>query len=85
MMENPRLSNEDWYQWARQPATAAFVQTLRATIADTQERWAAGHFTGETDMETLRLNGTALAQINMLEQVITQIEDYETEDEVQDD
>jgi hypothetical protein len=86
------LSPQDKDQWARSPATEAFVWQLREVIADTKERWAQGHYNGDSDAETLRLTAQAVSQIDMLRQVIDVVEELkivpnlegETEDDTSD-
>lgn len=67
------LSKDDWDQWARGPATEAFVWQLEETIRDTQERWALGHFRHETTEATLRATEGALVGVEMLRQMIDEI------------
>ena len=70
------LTPQDKDQWARSPGTQAFAAQLLRTIEETKERWSHGHFTGETAVETAALNNQAVAQIDMLRQVIEQVEDW---------
>lgn len=69
------LTPEDWDQWARSPATEAYVWQLEETIRDTQERWAQGHFRGDTVEQSNRLTEQALAGVEVLRQAIDRIEE----------
>jgi hypothetical protein len=69
------LTPDDWDQWARSPATEAYVWRLEETIRDTQERWAQGHFRGATVEESTRLTEQALAGVEVLRQAIDRIEE----------
>ena len=75
MARNQRLTPEDWDQWARSPVTEAWVASLEDTIEDTKDRWAAGHFRGETLEATARLNDQAVAGVEVLRQAIDRIEE----------
>lgn len=70
------LNPQDKDQWARSPGSQEFAQQLLRTIEETKERWSHGHFTGETAAETAALNNQAVAQIEMLRQVVDMIEDW---------
>lgn len=69
------LTPQDRDQWARSPGTELFVQELQTTILETQHRWSVGHFTGDTNEETLRLTAQALSQLDMLRQVIELVDE----------
>jgi len=73
MQKNQRLSPQDWDQWARSAPTESWVASIRDTIQETKDRWAAGHFRGETVEQTVRLTEQALVGVEMLQQVIDNI------------
>lgn len=74
-----QISESDWDQWARSPATQKFVRMLEESIADTAQAWSEKAFLGATDADTLRYNHNALGEISGIRKVLSAIEDMKLE------
>lgn len=69
------LSNEDKYEWAHMPGTQAFFATLKESLEDTKNAWAAEKFVCGTAELTMQHNATALGGVRVLTDIIEQITD----------
>ena len=61
---------ERYAGWCSHPVTQAFRSHLRTQLANLQDQWSRGHFTGQTADMTLQLNASALGQAEVLQSLI---------------
>lgn len=71
MAVNPHLSPNDWDQWAKSPATQAFVASLKDAVEEVKESWSQQAFT------EVNTNTAALAEVRALRKVMDAIADCE--------
>lgn len=79
MIEKP--VHEEIREWQQLRCTRYLLQLIDTAIADTQEVWAGGGFTSETEFKTNQLNASAIGFIRAMEELYTTVEGMHEEAE----
>ena len=72
------MEGMEWVEWRSQQQTKAFLQLLRQSVLETQERWSNREYIGETEYQGIVLNAGALGKVDALNDIIGSIENIQT-------
>jgi hypothetical protein len=65
---------DDYLQWAQHPMTLRFLQELLEDKRELMECWARKQFVGENSDQTNFLNARALAKVETIEEIVSNVE-----------
>lgn len=68
------IGPEDYLSWVQHPATKHFLGSLLEDRMGIMESWAKRQFVGENADQTNFLNAKALAQVDMIDQIVGNVE-----------
>jgi len=77
-------TTEEWQSWLGQKTGQYFIEMLNNKIADIQDDWSNGAFTGVSSDETFQLNSNGLGRLEAYGDIIVTLEemkDGSSEDE----